>query len=287
MANISDLRKIVNEWGNWFASQHNTSCNWTDLYAENPDMKQYPTRRLTVTVGPAVLNLVPTIELPSVVFEDERDNHTSIETLSTFSFNEETTSTFSWSLTESIDIGTRASISAPLPAGFKADLETSVNIGLSSTQQQEDSTTRYWSREEQVAVPPYTLIKAKMVIMQEKYDMDFVTDVTLTGYVAIWLKDKRDINTKNGSDLHWLWFIPVSKVFRDRPVSGYEVLSNGAVNFKSRGRFQGVQGFKCVIRYQEFASTAPDSQGVKQEGPLIKSWEELVEGYEVQPALDF
>ncbi|MDN4055635.1 ETX/MTX2 family pore-forming toxin [Massilia sp. YIM B02763] len=282
MTQISDLRKIIQDWGTWFAAQYDTRCKWVDLYAENPDMKGYPTRRLTVKVGPAVLNMVPTQALPSIAFEDERHNNTDIETLSTFSFNEETTSTFSWSLTESIDVGTRASVSAPLPAGFKADLETSVNIGLSSTQQQEDSTTRYWAREEQVSVPPRTLIKAKMVIMQEKYDMDFVADVTLSGYVAIWLQDKRDVNNKNGSDLHWLWFIPVSSVFRDRPVDGYHVISGGTVQFQSRGRFVGVQGFKCIIQYEQF-SLAPSADGAPPQAPT-KTWEELVEGYGIVPA---
>jgi hypothetical protein len=286
MTTIANLRKIVNEWGAWFAAEHDTSCKWTDLYAENPDMKQYQERRLTLDVGPAILNLVPTQPQPDVVFEDERDNRTSIETISTFSFYEETTSTFSWSLTESIDVGIRSSIAAPLPAGFKFETESSINIGLSSTQQHEDSTTRYWSREEQVTVPAQTLIRAKMTIMQEKYDMDFAADVTITGYVAIWLKDKRDVRRNNGSK-HWLWFIPVSRVFQDRPVAGFTVLANGAVTFKARGRFKGVQGFKCIIRFDEYKYSPSDLPGERQLGPALKSWEELVAGYSIQPASQF
>jgi hypothetical protein len=283
MSSVDDLRTTIRNWGNWFATQHNTSCKWTDLYAENPDMKQYQDMRLNVTVGPAILNLTPTSEIPSATFEDERNNNTDTEITSTFSFNEETTSTFSWSLTESVDVGVRAGITAPSPAGFITG-EVSVNLSLSSTQQQEDQTTRYWSREEQVPVPPRSLIKAKMVIMQAQYDMEFTSDVTLTGYVAVWLKDKRDVYNPTGNNFLWLWFIPVGTVFSAQPVPGFTVVSNSEVRFQAKGRFKGVQGYKCVIDFQQYGAGLGDQS---EEKILVKSWQQLVDGYEVQPASTF
>lgn len=285
MTDIKNLRTIVQAWADKVARDYGTSVRWVDLYAQNSAMEQYRQYRLTITTENARILPVPAQPKDVIRFEDERSNNTSTETISTFTFSEETTSTFSWSLSEGIDVGTQLGISAPTPVGFITG-QTNVNISLSSTQQWEDTTTRFWDRQEQVTVQPRTRIVAAMEISTFQYDATFEADTTLSGWVAVWFNDKIDLNARNGDDRHWLWFPTIDTVFRDQPVSGFTILGGGLVNFLATGLFKGVQGTKCVIKYDEYPIGEPPDGGSTADAPILKAWTEVVDGFVTVPASD-
>lgn len=54
------------------------------------------------------------------------------------------------------------------------------------------------------------------VVSTESFDADYTYVVDFSGYVPIWFNDKIDFNRPpgQGSDFHWLWFVPVQVIQR-------------------------------------------------------------------------
>jgi hypothetical protein len=253
MASVSELRAIVQSWGQAFSKKYGTTCKWVDLYARNPAMGKYQQYKVTVTNRNIVFATNPPIEAPSITFKQVYDNNTSMEQIWSLTYHKSTTSTFTWSLTEGIDVGYQLSVTAPLPPGVFVGGQVSTNLSFSSTQEKQEQDEVSWDFEQQLTVPANTKNESSLIIVQQKYDVSFVADVVLTGYVAIWNASKIDVNNPGGSDRHWLWFIPIARVFREYPVQGYVVQGN-AVVFKSHGVFKGVEGVNSFVRIDEYPS---------------------------------
>lgn len=247
MASVSELRSIVQSWGEAFSKKYGTSCEWVDLYAKNPAMAKYQQYKLIVSNRQVNFLNNPPIAAPSITFTQTYINKTSADFTWILSFHRTTTSTFAWSLTEAIDVGYQFSIMAPLPAGIGVGMQVNAALSLSSTQEKQEQDEVGWEIEQQLEVPPNTKFVGTLVITQQKYDLNFEVEIVVTGYVAIWNRDKIDVNKPGGSDKHWLWFIPITTVFQQHPVPGYS-----AVVFTAHGVFSGIEGVNSYLKVEEF-----------------------------------
>ena len=174
-------------------------------------------------------------------------NDTDIEQSNTFTRDESTTASFTWSLTEGIKVGLKASGEVGLPLVAKGKVEASVEVDFSSTQSWTDSETQRWSVSQPVKVPPHKKVTAVLAIEQKKYDIDFTSNLVIGGWVAIWNNDKIDL----GNGKHWLYFFPVSRVLIDKPHPGYVVRGNEVV-FKAKGKFTGMQGVGSRVKLTQY-----------------------------------
>ena len=154
---------------------------------------------------------------------------------------------------------------------------------ISSTQEQQELKEKKWGLEQQLAVPANTKILALFTITQKKYDVQFTADVIITGYVAIWNKDRIDVNVPGGPDKHWLWFIPITNVFLERPTAGF-VVQGDAVVFKTRGIFKGLEGIKSQIPLKEYPADAL-ATGLAPEAEFVLPGQGLQIRYAVTPPL--
>lgn len=247
---VVDLQADVNSWGDAFAKRMGTSCRWVDLFAERKEMRQYGTRKLTITAlqiqyGTPLVRPRP----DSYTYVQSTVNQSSLPQSGFINQQHETTSGFKWSLTEglkttaSAELQLKGKAGLPLVAEGEAQVKTglSIEINFSSTQETNESTTERWIIQQNVSAAAERETTFTWRINQSDISVPWQYQIQMTGYVAIWLNDKRDIHAPggNGSNRHWLWFIPVERVFTELANSRYQVTGDG-VMFTARGTFDGV-----------------------------------------------
>ncbi|MCG8642390.1 MAG: ETX/MTX2 family pore-forming toxin [Desulfobacterales bacterium] len=254
-SSLSDFQAICNDWGNWFSKKHGTTCRWVKLHAEGWGMDKYQQYKINVRYGNTVYGTQKPLDTPGFVYSQTYTNKTEEEQGNTFTRNESTTATFTWSLTEGIKVGLKVTGSVGLPLVAEGKVEASTEINFSSTQTKTETKTQAWSVSQPVRVPAYTEVDAELSIEQKKYDIDFTSDIIIGGWVAIWNNDK--INLGNGK--HWLYFFPVSKVLHDKPHRGYTVRGNRVV-FKAKGTFKGVQGIGTRVKLSQTSLKHPEKK---------------------------
>lgn len=260
--NISDVEALVRDWGNKFAARYHTSCKWTDLYAKQHDMKKY--QQYKVTFEPQDIHYGEphiTPQPDSYVYYQWTDNDTDLPQSSIFVHSTTTTSTFQWSLTEGLKLASMQEVQlkgkASLPLVAEGEVQVKVGfteeLNFSSTQQKTETTTETWSIQENVTAEAQRSTRATWHVNKTKIDVPFTYDIRMTGSVAIWLHDKRDIGAPdgNGPNRHWLWFIPVARVFAEINNPNY-VNAGGAVVFRARGTFSGVGATQSYMDVKAF-----------------------------------
>jgi hypothetical protein len=266
MASVSELRSIVQAWGDAFSKRYGTSCEWVDLYAKNPAMEKYQQYKLIISNRQVSFLNNPPVAAPSITFTQTYINKTSADFTWILSFHRTTTSTFAWSLTEAIDVGYQFSIMAPLPAGIGVGVQVNTSLSFSSTQEKQEQDEVGWEIEQQLEVPPNTKFIGTLVITQQKYDLNFEVEIVVTGYVAIWNRDKIDVNNPGGSNKHWLWFIPITTVIQQHPVPGYKI-QGSAVVFTVHGVFSGIEGVNSYLKVEEFPAGEEQAAVGQQPNP--------------------
>ena len=247
---ISDLPDLIRQWSREFARRHDTTCEWTDLHAQRGDMSDYQEFKIDVKV----INIhyeadADSFEMPGYVVEDTSTNDTDLPQLSIFKQRKTTVSTFKWTMTEAINTGGDGKtlrIGVPSFVASRIDLSTDLSIGSTTEVIQTEEQT--WDIERHVTVPPRTRMDMIWTINEEGATGTFTADVIITGHVACWLTDETDINTPDGDDEHYLWFLKITLVFEQMreygiPFPEQYYIIPGAVVFRVVGKCRGEFGY--------------------------------------------
>ena len=258
---ISDLEDLIKQWGNRYAERNNTTALWVDLHAKHPDMAQYQKYKLGVRVRNvryeegSVSN-----EMPPFKLEDTSTNNTPQPIENTFEQSRETTTVFTWNLNIGINTGSSSSFTSflvgiPPIASWFSNMSTEMEIDATSSKTETE--VQSWSIKRRVIVPHHSRVDMTWSIGQETSFGTFHADVVLTGYVAVWLEDRVDINDPDeGSDDHWLWFVKIAKVFRQMKEWGipvpyqYRDLSSSVI-YKVSGSCDGQCGYDSEFDIKE------------------------------------
>ncbi|MBJ6110772.1 ETX/MTX2 family pore-forming toxin [Hymenobacter sp. BT523] len=249
---MNSLQQITDAWGNWYSSQHGTSCRFTAStnYGSQSFLDNYHQYQTNVQVQDIVYTSnTPPVGGSEVAYQLWYDNGTSVQQQNTFQETQTSQQSFTWSITESLSVGIEISATEGVPAVASSSQKVTVTLGLSSTQGQTKTNTQTWSVNSPINVPANSSVKADMVISTQSYDVNFTQAVLLQGSVAIWNNDK-----VNG---HWLWFIPIQSVFQDCldhniiDTSGYSIVSGG-VTTQATGVFQGSQGVSVGVTAKQY-----------------------------------
>ena len=250
---VSDFQAVATAWGNAFSKAHGTSCRWVKLHAEGWGMEQYQQYKIDAKYENTRYGTQQPLDAPGFVYTQEFHNDTDLEQSSTFQREESTTATFSWSLKEGLKVGIKVSGSVGLPLVAEGKVEASTELSFEATQTKTESKTQKWTVSQPIKVQPRSSVTATMTVDEKKYDIDFTSDIRISGYVAIWNNDKIDL----GGGKHWLYFFPVSKVIRENPTPNYEVQGNDVI-YHAKGVFTGVQGVgtRVTLTQQKNGGTA-------------------------------
>lgn len=188
------------------------------------------------------------IDMPGVVVTDQTINDTSLVQKSIFKHTKSTTSTFTWTVKEAIDVGISVSVTAGVPLVCSSTTKITADISFDSTQSKTETETQSWEIDREVSVPPRTEVDMTWTINEKQSSATFHADIVLTGYIAIWNNKKIDINNPGGDDKHWLWFIPIDEAFNQMkdlgvPVTSLYTIGSGSVAYRASGDYIGMSGF--------------------------------------------
>ena len=266
---VSNLQILAQQWGDKFSQHYGTTCKWIDLHATNRDMANYQQYKIAAKVTNVhYLGNGTAIDMPGIVVTDTTTNDTSLEQDSVFKHTKTTTSSFTWSMKETISIGFSLSFTVGVPEVASATTSMTTDLSLESTQGQTKTESQSWEIDRNVKVPAQTRMDMVWTITQKQSSATFYADVILTGYIAIWNNDKIDVNNPGGSDKHWLWFIPIGSAFTQMKSWGisvpsqYTINSDGSVTYSASGQCQGESGFNTTFTLKEtpLSMTASTSQ---------------------------
>ena len=196
------------------------------------------------------------IDKPGVVVTDKTINDTSVEQKSVFKRTKSTTSSFTWTVNEAINVGITLTERVGVPLVCSSTTSITASISFSSTQSETETESQSWEIDREIAVPAHTEVDMTWTINEKQSTANFNADIVLTGYFAIWNKDKVDVNNPGGSDKHWLWFIPIDEAFKQMnsfgiPVPSLYTTGPGSVTYTASGDCTGVSGFNTTFQLKQ------------------------------------
>ena len=253
---ISDLEDLVRQWANARSEKFGTTCKWVDLHARQSDMSQYQQYKLNIQV----INVhygsdISSYEMPGHIMEDTTINDSSLPQSAVFRHTKETTSSFTWTLKNTIRTGMDTKFSVfiiPIISTTINSTEISTETTLSKTETEVES----WTIERHVTVPAKMKMEMIWTVKEQEASGTFYADVKLTGHIACWNEDAIDVNDPDGDDVHYLWFTKISKVFKELREWGisippqYNILKS-SVLYRITGECKGISGYDTTFVLNE------------------------------------
>jgi len=108
-------------------------------------------------------------------------NESSVEDEQTFNVDKTTSDSFSWSLTEGLEVGAEFQLNVP----FIGDAKTTVKINFSSTQSQTTSVERHWGYSANIPVPAHSTIETTFSVLEGEINTSFTATFQIRGYIHI------------------------------------------------------------------------------------------------------
>lgn len=239
---IADFDAHYKEWAEQKASSLRRSLSWTDAYGKHEHLAkrpEYSKYKINVEYKNVVYGTTQKdVARPGFTFEEWYHNGGSEPLIGRFTKTKSTSSSFTWSVTEGLKIGTENTFKAGIPGVVGGDLKFKTELSLSSTQAKTTTETETFTVENHIPVAPHTSVKAVFTIIEREVEVPWSSDVVIDGYVACWFEPKW-----NG---HWLYFFPV-----DHLANNDFKQSGSTLRYRAKGSFKGVRGIETVLTTQE------------------------------------
>lgn len=252
------LQQMTDAWGHWQASRNKTGLNFTAStnYGAQSDLDNWHQYQTGVTIQGIVFdgNTPPTGKTDNYN-EVWYDNNTDADQQIVFKKSQTTTESFTWKMTESLEVGVEVGTTVGVPDVASASAKLNIKIGLASEQSGTTGGEQSWEVETPISIPARSSVKADMVIASDSYNIGYTASLFLQGYVAIWYNDRI-----NG---HFLWFAPITQVLSEcqnnmaaiglttDDLAGYS-FANGGILAQSRGVFTGSQGISVAVAVNQY-----------------------------------
>ena len=242
---IENLQDLATKWGNESSKRNGTTCRWVKLHAEGWGMDQYPQYKISSKVLKMWYDQnYDEIPLPGQILTSSFNNDSGGVGSAVFKKSKQTTTSFTWSITEGLELGISQEITAGVPGVAQSKTTLSAKISLSATQGETKSETNTWEIDRTISVPPHTSIEMTWAINEAKITATFYADIEITGFFAIWNNDK-----VNG---HWLYFVPVANAFREMQEWGMSIpsqfsIQGNSVIYHAKGECAGQSGLNDVF----------------------------------------
>ena len=104
-----------------------------------------------------------------------------LKTSQTFTVDKTTSDSFTWSLTEGLEVGTEFEVKV----SAVGDSKSSIKMNFSSTQSQTTSVERHWGYSARIPVPPHSKVKTTFSVLEGKVDTPFTATFQVRGYMKI------------------------------------------------------------------------------------------------------
>lgn len=252
---MQSLQTITDTWGNWLAGKYKTTAKFTAStnYGAQSTLKKYLNFQVAATYQDITYVPANPARGQTVLNQGSMNNGSSTQQSKSISFTKTSSRTFNWSITEAISIGQSVAAGVEIPEVLSANVSTTTELSLSSTQGGQYTDEQSWTFNDPVVAPPNTTIVWESVVNFQTYNMDFVATVLLAGSVAVWFNKQVTL----GKKAHNLFFFPIADVFNDVitnnliSTKGYGIVPGG-VTTAAKGTFTGTQGISNQVNITEY-----------------------------------
>jgi Clostridium epsilon toxin ETX/Bacillus mosquitocidal toxin MTX2 len=261
---MKSLQEITDAWGNWKANAAGTACFTSSTnYADHSEFDAYHQYECSAVYQSISYdgNSSPT-SVADVAYEIWYDNGSALQQSDTFEYAVTTDQSFTWSITEGVNVGVEISATESVPDVASSTQKATVALSFSSVQDQTLTKTQTWSVDTPVAVPPRSSLKCDMVVNSQSYEIKFTATVLVSGDIAVCFNDRVCLGAPGEG--HFNWYIPITQVFNDViknnliDTTGYHVTPAGVIT-TAQGVFSGGQGISqgvVTTQYPLRSSTA-------------------------------
>jgi len=241
-----DLNKCASQLAKNFASECGTTVRWFDLHGKQPHLReQYPDKKITTRAEDVRYDTVSRkLDRPGYVFTQWFSNGGSLPITGLIHKEKSVTSTFTWSVKESLKVGASVEIDMGVPEIVEGHVELSTELNLASTQEQTKTTVDIFKVSHKITIPPKSRVKAVVTITETEMEVPWTAQMYVTGFEAIWLEEKcRD---------HWLWFATVDHLAKcHHKLHGGDTPYGRGFSYKAAGVFKAVQAIRATVVTEE------------------------------------
>ena len=242
-----DFQDVSSNLAFTWAKKFKTSVKWIDFKAEHPDMQQFKWAKTSykhLSTKPEIPKNLPSSRTLEI-FQQWFDNPGKKEEKTTFVKSYEATNSYEWNTCKYFRNSQKESVNLTMLDSSGERVSVNMEIDFSSNQTFKFLEKKVWTFEETVVIPPKKSVLVKFIANIDSYeDYYYSSEVHIDGYVAIWFKDKIDLNADPSKqiDKHWLWF-PDTKSFVSSITSSkgdYKINEDGLPVYKARGKLNAI-----------------------------------------------
>jgi hypothetical protein len=202
-------------------------------------------RLVSISYGPPKLDHETTVEIDS----GEYTNDTDAEGSQSFQSGKQYQAQLSWSVSNSVQTGTNASVTVPTPA-FSVTAGNSYSLTVTDTITKTDSVTSSFTGSQNVPVPKRSRVVVNLVVHERHFLSRFDAVIDISGTV---------ITAKRGK----LIFMGLGVPFRERPHPEIQFLDDNTIRWRTRGLYSGARGLRWELKAKQFPLTPVHENDLK------------------------
>jgi len=242
-----ELDHIAGDYARKFARDCGCDLRWYDLHAKQPHLReQYPDMKIDVRAENIRYGTTTRkIDRPGYVYSQWFHNGGSLPITGLVHKEKSVTSTFTWSVSESLTVGVEVEISAGVPEVINGNIKIETSLNLASTQEKTTTTVDTFRVSHEIVVPPKSKVKAEITITETEVEVPWTATMYVTGHEAIWLEQQ----CKN----HWLWFVGIDQLapYDQRLIAGKTPFGQG-LSFQAKGVFKAVRAMRATVHTKQY-----------------------------------
>jgi len=250
MREFSNFEEVCRDWAtDWAIYGLGTACDWIELHGDaksHPELKDYQQYKVTAKVLGTTYDHLKEFGRPDYIYYQKFQNKTNADQSHMFTRTETTEASFTWSLTEGIEVGISVKGSVGLP--FISNAVTAhTTIDFSATQTNTETVTQEWSIQQEVKIPAQKQVDTVLTIYDKGFNATFTTNIEIGGWFAV--HTTAPVEYKNTGKKQ-LFFFPVTQALQNGTPYGYSVKGDKVI-FSAYGVWTGVQGIGSEVTITE------------------------------------
>jgi len=244
---VIDLDNCASQFASERARVCGTTVRWFDLHGKQPHLREkYPGMKITVRTDNIRYGTTSRkLDRPGYVYTQWFHNGGSTTITGLVHKSKSVTSTFTWSVKESLKVGASVKIDAGVPTIVEGHIDVSTELNLASTQSKTTTTVDTFKVSHEIKIPPKSRVKATITITETELEVPWTATMFVTGYQAFWLEDK--------CRGHWLWFYKVKNLAACNPkLHGGDTPFGMGLSYEASGVFKAVQAVRATVKTKEY-----------------------------------
>ena len=260
---LLNIESLVQEWTLALCGDDYPDYSY-DVYGRTEDLQADESKKPRVVVGNVQYTQHRPIALPGLTFTDWSDNDTSKPITTKFTKSTKTTTTRTTTVTVGLEMGFSMEESVNIEI-VSEKMSFNTKISTSSTESETTTKEESWSVDKIVEVPSMKSVEMIWSIGEQKLDIDFIAEVTISGFVECkgWYKGKKESRSFGRTTPFSGFFDQLKELDISYPSASnikYVGPKDYDVQFTLQGTLSGQNAVGSVFRAKEHPLRPPDQR---------------------------